>query len=203
MKQLETEIAVANWKIAEDDEVKEAMRQTDGWKTRKLEIGKNFLSYKAMMETWHPSQLSSPGSVFKNLESEIEEFDEKFEDVMIELRREDKSRNLFTLEERPASLMEYPLFGGKDWQCYFQYEEKMIRALKINKVPLIDQVAKIRESLSGHPLDLIPESMKLAKVAFQTLRSRYGDEERVLALRLKELKKSGKRPDAQMAQVAW
>ena len=47
MKQLETEIAVANWKIAEDDEVKEAMRQMDGWKTRKLEIGKNFLSYKA------------------------------------------------------------------------------------------------------------------------------------------------------------
>ena len=61
MKQLETEIAVANWKIAEDDEVKEAMQQMDGWKTRKLEIGKNFLSYTAMMETWHASQLSSPG----------------------------------------------------------------------------------------------------------------------------------------------
>ena len=121
---------------------------------------------------------------------------------MIELKREDKSRNLFTLEERPASLMEYPKFGGKDWQCYFQYEEKMIRALTINKVPLIDQVAKIRESLSGHSLVLVPESIKLAKVAFQTLCSRYGDEDRVLTNRLNELKKSGKRPESHMAQVA-
>ncbi len=121
---------------------------------------------------------------------------------MIELKREDRSRNLFTLEERPASLMDYPSFGGKDWQCYFQYEEKMVRALKTNKVPLIDQVAKIRETLSGHPLVLVPESMKQAKAAFQALRSLYGDEERVLDLRVKELKKSGKKPDTPRAQVA-
>ena len=86
---------------------------------------------------------------------------------------------------------------GKDSQCY---EEKMQRALRVNKVPLIDQVAKIRATLSGHPLSKVPESVKLAKDAFKTLRSRYGDEERVLALRLKELKKSGDRPPSPMAQ---
>ena len=61
MKQLEGEIAVANWEKAGDDDVKEAMRQMDGWKTRKLEIGKNFLSYQAMMETWNPDQVTTPG----------------------------------------------------------------------------------------------------------------------------------------------
>ena len=79
----------------------------------------------------------------------------------------------------------------------------MLQALRINKVPLIDQVAKIRSTLSGHPLSMVPESVKKATEAFQTLRTRYGDEERVLALRLKELKKSGQRPQGPMEQVAW
>ena len=65
-----------------------------------------------------------------------------------------------------------------------------MRALKVNKVPLVDQVAKIQATLSGHPLSMVPESVKLASDAFQTLRQRYGDEERVLKLRLKDLKKS-------------
>ncbi len=69
MKQLETEIAVTNWVIAEDDEIKGAMRQVEGWKARKLEIGKSFLSYTAMVETWCPDQLSTPGSVFRWLKS--------------------------------------------------------------------------------------------------------------------------------------
>ena len=137
------------------------------------------------------------------LEKEIERFDKKFEMVMAELEEQDQMRNLFTLDDKPASLMDYPSFAGKDQQCYFQYEEKMTRALKVNKVPMVDQVAKIRASLSGHPLNLVPESMKLAKDAFQALRDRYGDEDRVLRLRVKELKKCGKRPEAHMAQVSW
>ena len=50
---------------------------------------------------------------------------------------------------------------------------------------------------------MVPESVNKATEAFQTLRSRYGDEERVLALRLKELKKSGQQPQGPMDQVAW
>ena len=46
----------------------------------------------------------------------------------------------------------------------------MVRALRTNKVPAIDQVVKIRSVLSG----MVPESVKLAKSA---LRSRYGDED--------------------------
>ena len=68
---------------------------------------------------------------------------------------------------------------------------------------MIDQVAKIRASLKGHPLTLVPESTKLAKDAFLIIRARYGDEERVLKLRLEELKNCGQRPESFMAQVSW
>ena len=203
IKQLEGEITVANWEIAEDDEVKKAMRKVEGWQTRKLSIGDNFLHYTAMVQTWFSDQVNTPGSDFKKLEKEVEKFDKKFEEVMAEIEEQDQKRNLFTLEDRPASLMDYPSFAGKDKECYFQFEEKMTRALRVNKVPLVDQVAKIRTSLREHPLSLVPESTKLAKDAFLALRARYGDEERVMSLRLAELKKCGKMPETHMAQVSW
>jgi hypothetical protein len=90
--------------------------------------------------------------------------------------------------------MEYPKFAGLDNQCFFQFEEKMRRCLKSNKVPLIDQVPKMREYLAGHALNMVPESMKEMNVALDILRSRYGDEERVLNLRIGELKRTGSKP---------
>ena len=200
IKQLEGEITVANWETAEDDDVKRAMRKVEGWEARKLAIGENFLHYTAMVQTWFSNQVNDPSSDFKKLEKEVEKFAKKFETVMAELEEQDQERNLFTLEERPASLMDYPRFSGKDKQCYFQFEEKMTRALRVNKVPLIDQVSKIRASLREHHLNLVPESIKLAKDAFQALRARYGDEDRVMGLRLKELQNCGKMQETYMAQ---
>ena len=45
-------------------------------------------------------------------------------------KEQDRDRNLGTLERTPTSLMEYPKFGVLD----SQWEEKMIRALKTNRV---------------------------------------------------------------------
>ena len=50
---------------------------------------------------------------------------------------------------------------------------------------------------------MVPESVKSAKDAFDTLNSRYGDEDRVMMLRVKELKKIGPKPDKYKDQVAW
>ena len=49
--------------------------------------------------------------------------------------------------------------------------------MKSNKVPRIDQTARLREQLSGHHLALVPESIKEIPKAFAALRSLYGDEE--------------------------
>ena len=59
----------------------------------------------------------------------------------------------------------------------------------------MDQVAKIRGVLSGHPLNMLSESVKLTKTALNRLSSRYGDEDWVRTLRVKELKKTGPKPD--------
>ena len=75
--------------------------------------------------------------------------------------------------------------------------------MKSNKVPRINQTAKLRELLSGHPLALVPKSIKDIGKAFAALRSWYGDEERVLGLRVSELKKLGPQPEKYKDQVAF
>ena len=40
-----------------------------------------------------------------------------------------------------------------------------------------DQTTKLKVQLSGHPLALVPESIKDIEKAFAALRSQYGDEE--------------------------
>ena len=203
MNQLLSEVMVRSWEEADDRHVQEAMRQLQTWNDRKLKIGEQFLEFQAMMETWQPSQVSTPDSDFQRLKKEVKDFEKDLVRTIGTIKNQDEERNLGSLEKAPTSLMDYPHFGGLESQCFFQWEEKMVRALRTNKVPAIDQVAKIRSVLSGHPLSMVPESVKLAKSALDTLRSRYGDEDRVMLLRVKELKKMGPKPDRPKDQVTW
>ena len=192
-----------DWKDAEDSKIQEAMGNIASWKGRKLKIGEYFQDFEGMVTTWEPSQLLTLGSDFKILQLEVKDFDTDFSNAIDSIKKQDVDRNLGSLEKAPTSLMDYPPFAGLDSQCYLKWEEKMIHALLVNRVPAVDQVAKIRKVLSGHPLNMVPESVKTAKAAFSTLRSRYGDEERVLALRVKELKKTGPKPEKPKDQVVW
>ena len=65
----------------------------------------------------------------------------------------------------------------------------------------MDQPAKLRELLTGHPLTLVPES--IIEKAFSALRDRYGDDKRVLGLRVSELKKLGTAPEKFKDQVTF
>ena len=79
----------------------------------------------------------------------------------------------------------------------------MRRCLKANRVPRRDQAAKLREQLSRHALGLVPESIQDVKIAFDAFRMRYGDEERVLGLRVAELKKLWSLPERFKDQVTF
>ena len=59
------------------------------------------------------------------------------------------------------------------------------------------------ELLSGHPLALVPESIKNIEKAFSALKDRYGDEEQVLGLSVIELKKLGPQPEKYKDQVVF
>ena len=62
------EVTAANWTTVDDEEVKKAVHQIACWRVRKLDIGSNFSTFKAMTQSWFPSQVADPDSVFKKLE---------------------------------------------------------------------------------------------------------------------------------------
>ena len=72
-----------------------------------------------MVEAWHPDQLTQPDSDYKNLRTEVEDFITDFTGVFNTIRKQERDRNLVTLEKAPTSLMDYPIFAGLDSQCYF------------------------------------------------------------------------------------
>ena len=80
----------------------------------------------------------------------MENFYSDFIGAVANITEEDRDRNLWTLEKTPTSL------NLGDWTP---------------SVPAVDQVAKIRDILSLHPLGMSPESTKLAKDAFTTLKA--------------------------------
>ena len=102
-----------------------------------------------------PTQICILGSDFQSLQLEVENFCIDFSNAIDRIKKQDVDRNLGSLEKAPTSLMDYPVFAGLDSQCYLRWEEKMIRALRVNRVPAVDQVAKIKKVLSGHQLNMV------------------------------------------------
>jgi hypothetical protein len=191
------------WKESEDDDIAKAMVHRERWITRMTQVKDEFSEYKSCVTVWARDDLSRSGSNYLELDDYIEDTKARVDDTIAMVEAEDKRRGLYSLQVAPVSLMEYPKFAGLDSQCFLKFEDKMRRSLKSNKVPLIDQVPKLREYLTGQALNMVPESVKVIDVAFETLRSRYGDEERVLGLKIGDLKKTGSKPEKFRDQVTW
>ena len=107
------------------------------WNDRKLKISEQFLEYRAMMETWQPSQVSIPDSDYQRLEKEVKAFEKDLIKAIGEIKNQDEEKNLGSLEKAPTSLMDYPQFAGLESQCFFQWEEKFQIHLRKSQMPML------------------------------------------------------------------
>ena len=110
------------------------------------------------------------------------------------LEEEDRERGLYTNLTVVGEKLDYPKFGGADGEDYEKFHEKVTKVFKHNKVAKSDQLDKLRKCLSGFALTLVPETTEGIEKALSTLKSAFGDPEKVLANRLKKLKSSGDMP---------
>ena len=74
------------------------------------------------------------------------------------------------------------------------FKAKLLLALEKNMVPVSDKIEKLRSCLSGAALSLVPEKTTDFEAALETLQSAFGNPERVLSVRINEIKKVGKCP---------
>ena len=98
-----------------------------------------------MVTTLATSNLNSSGSRYLAVKTWVEDRKNEVTDAIQTVEAEDRARGLYTLQSSPTSLLEYQTFSGNDSQCFFTFKENFLRCFKSNKVPHVDQPAKLRE----------------------------------------------------------
>ena len=108
-------------------------------------------------------------------------------------------QGVFSNHKPIGEKLDYPKFSGATNEDYTKFYDKMVKALRHNKVGKADQVEKLRKYLSGFALNLVPESTETIEKAFATLKSAFGDPKKVLEDKMKKLKLVGDLPGDKLA----
>ena len=87
-----------------------------------------------------------------------------------------------------------PKFGGSSGEDFATFKSKLLLAFEKNMVPAADKVEKLRTCLSGPALALVPEKTTDFTRAMEVLADAFGNPERVLSVRMTDIKKLGKCP---------
>ena len=189
----------ASWEEVTDNDIRRAMNSKAEWKNTLDQVIQDFQKFKVLVATNDPDQMKDSESKFSLLKEQVNLAQTCYEKAIVEIEEEDAGRNIYTLDKDVVSKLEYPRFAGRSSECFIKFKEKFERALRSNRVPLIDQADKLREHLSGDALKHVPDSIKDIKIAFKALHELYGDPNKIVAQRLKDLKKLGKLPSEEGA----
>ena len=110
------------------------------------------------------------------------------------VQEEDKIRELYSLAGPSTEQVKLPKFSGAAGEDFSIFKSKLLLALEKNRVAASDKVEKLRSCLSGQALALVPENTKDFTAALDVLADVFGNPEKVLAVRMSDLKKLGKCP---------
>ena len=152
------------------------------------------------------------GVSLPHVEREVRELKEDLDAAILSIENEDNIRALYTLDLTPVTdPVKLPKYSGKEGEDFHLFKEEMNRGFVQNRTPKADQLLKLRESLSGAALSLVPKStVTTIDEAWVVLKKSFGDAYRVIKFRKEELMKVGKMPKANEKnrggynqQIAW
>ena len=105
-------------------------------------------------------------------------------------------RCLFTNDQTKSANVKHPKFSGDPAEDFSKFRFDMEKALRQNRVTRADQVAKLRDSLSGHAKSLVPNTMLDINTAWEVLHTAFGDSARVMQARKEKIANLGVYPAA-------
>ena len=179
---------VADWSKASRAEIMSAMQKLDRWSERFQTMNKGYREFNMATSKYKRVDLSD------RVEEVIEAVTTKYTKVVKEVRDEDKKRELYSLAGSNSEQVRLPKFSGSQNEDFFTFKRKLVSAFEKNRVPVEDKVEKLRSCLSGEALSLVPEKTGSFTSAMEVLEKAYGNSERVLQVRMEEIKRLGKCP---------
>ena len=130
----------------------------------------------------------------ERIEELIEATTDKYKTFIEDVKKQDKTRELYSLAGANSEQVALPKFSGNTGEDFFTFKKKLLIAFEKNRVPLSDKVEKLRSCLAGQALALVPEKTKEFKIAIEYLEKAYGNPEQVLQCRMSDIKKLGRCP---------
>ena len=185
-----------DWKNATDIVVKKAMRNIEKWRKEMNKITEAKREFKIVVEMNQFNE-DEDGVSLTHVEREVRELKEDLEAAILSIENEDNIRALYTLDLTPVTdPVKLPKYSGKEGEDFHSFKEEMSRGFVQNRTPKADQLLKLRESLSGAALSLVPKStVNTIDEAWMVLKKSFGDAYRVIKFRKEELMKLMKRTE--------
>ena len=180
------------WAEAPDKDIEAGVKKLDVWQA-KLD---NIISRYREVEDILSSQDVRVRDIYEASEAgrKVKDVEVLFDEVRYKIEFEDESRELYSGTTATTEKVSYPVFEGRDDECYPDFKLEIEKAFTKNKVAKSDKVKKLRECLRGYAKKLVPESLKDIDIAYDSLNNAYGDPTKLQRHRTSAIKKLGKLP---------
>ena len=181
--------AFPDWSVESDLVISRAMKDIKSWEEETNKISDLYQELTEHLIDWDISEVDS--GIFG-----AKEIIDGLQCLVLEtignIKNEDDSRALYTLDSNKHDLVKYPTYQGLDSEDFSLFKSKVEKAFETNRVIMSDRVAKLRSCLKGNALSLVPESsVKSISEAWSALEAAYGAPERLMRSKKEAINKLG------------
>ena len=164
------------------------MKRLEKWSLSYDNLNKTHRDFKLAISKFPLAEIA------ENVEEIIEKMWDLYSSVTKNVKEQDKQRELYSLVWSEVEHVKLHKFGGSLGEDFANFKSKLLLALEKNRFPVSDKVEKLRTCLSGQALAFVLEKTKDFNSALSILSDAFGNSEKVLSVRIAELKKLGKCP---------
>ena len=137
-----------------DQDVSSLMRDVSGWRRSLRDLCKDFNTFQELTIVHRLSE-----DLMDKIELEMESTKNSMNDLIAFVEKEDKDRNIRTLDHSKAEQRKFKKFSGALGEDFLYFKKDFEEAVIANRISISNQLEKMRENLTGEALKQVPKNM--------------------------------------------
>ena len=137
-----------------DQDISALMRDVGAWRKSLRELSKDFNSFQELTIVHKLSD-----DQMESIELEMETTRNAVNDLIIGVEREDKERNIRTLDHSKAEQRKFKKFSGAPGVDFLYFKKDFEEAVIANRISKSNRLEKLRENLTGEAVKQVPKNM--------------------------------------------
>ena len=140
-------------KIADHD-ISALVRKVTAWKNSLRDLTKDYNSFQELTIVHRLAE-----DLMEKLDLEMETARNAVNDLISVVEKEDKDRNIRTLDSSKVEQRAFKKFGGTPGEDFLHFKKDFEEAVLANRISKSNQLVKLRENLIGEALKQVPKNM--------------------------------------------